>query len=71
MTTNMTDWKIREIFDTVNVMYSKFYKTFGNCRGDCTSQRESCILDIYPPPKKCFGIKILDIYPKEKQVLEL
>jgi len=27
---NLTDWKIREIFDTVNDTYSKFYKTFGN-----------------------------------------
>ena len=26
----MTDWKIWEIFDTVNVMCLKFYKTFGN-----------------------------------------
>jgi hypothetical protein len=54
MTTIMTDWKIREIFDAVNVMYSKFYKTFGNCKGFFTSQRESCILDIFPKEKQKF-----------------
>ena len=30
VTTIVTDWKLREIFDTGNVMYLTFYKTFDN-----------------------------------------
>jgi hypothetical protein len=58
MTTIMTDWKIKEIFDTGNVMYSKFYKTFGNWRGDFTFQRESLILVIYPSPPQKSGLEL-------------